>query len=200
LLEAVDARSQAVRIRDLTGSDTAVIVVPHVEAAMPDAGIIALSELGSFLKDLPASPRRREEATRPEPAATEPEKIVFASMPFRPQYEDVYWFAMTAAAQAIGATCVRVDCEDFDGDIALKIATDIEPSVAVIVDLSESNPDVLYEAGYARRHGTPCVQICSTPLQELPFNVRNVNTIHYRLGQIHALRDPMIRRLTAILD
>ena len=121
-------------------------------------------------------------------------------MPFKPQYEDVYWFAMAAAAEALNATCVRVDREDFDGDIPARIANDIESAIAVIADISESNPDVLYEVGYARKHGTPCVHICSTPLEELPFNVRNVNTLPYRLGQIHALREPLIKRLKVVAD
>lgn len=201
LLEAVDARSQAVRIRDLVGADTAVVVVPRIEAAIPDAGIVSFAELASYLRDLLASPPpSRTGPERPEPMPTENGRTVFASMPFNPQYEDVYWFAMAAAAEAIGATCIRVDREDFDGDIPAKIADDIESAIAVIADLSESNPDVLYEVGYARKHGTPCVQICSTPLENLPFNVRNTNTLPYRLGQIHALRDPLIKRLNAILD
>jgi hypothetical protein len=58
---------------------------------------------------------------------------------------------------------------------------------------------VLFEVGYARRHGCPCVQICSTPLEALPFNVRNVSTLQYASGRIHALREPLIARLRAVL-
>lgn len=199
LLEVVDARSQAARIRDLTGADAAIVVVPQIEAAIPDAGIVSLATLGTYLRDLLASPPRHFPAAsgRPEPIASNNGRTVFASMPFKPQYEDVYWFAMAAAAEAVGAVCVRVDREDFDGDIPERIANDIESAIAVIADLSESNPDVLYEVGYARKHGTPCVHICSTSLEELPFNVRNVNTLPYGLGQIHALREPLIKRLKA---
>jgi hypothetical protein len=202
LLEAVDARSQAVRIRDLTAADAAVVVVPRIETALPDAGIVGLADLRSHMRDLLASPPKSRSSApgRPEPATSNDGKTIFASMPFKPQYEDVYWFAMAAAAEAVGATCLRVDREDFDGDIPAKIASDIESAVAVIGDLSESNPDVLYEIGYARKQGTPCVHICSTPLENLPFNVRNVNTLSYRLGQIHALREPLIKRLKAVLD
>jgi hypothetical protein len=121
-------------------------------------------------------------------------------MPFAPEYEDVYWVAMRAAAEAVRATCVRVDREDFDGDIPATIKQYIEASIAVIADLSGSNPDVLYEVGYARRHGCPCVHICSTPLAELPFNVRNINTLTYGPGQTHELRAPLTERLKAVLE
>lgn len=202
LLDAVDARTQAARIRDLTASDAAVVVVPRMESALPDAGIVGLSDLSSYMRDLLASPPRLTRSSapeRPEPTSSGDGRTIFASMPFKPQYEDVYWFAMAAAAEAVGATCIRVDREDFDGDIPAKIVSNIESAAAVIGDLSESNPDVLYEIGYARKHGTPCVHICSTPLDDLPFNVRNVNTLPYRLGQIHALREPLIKRLKAVL-
>lgn len=201
LVEAVDARSQAARIRDLTHSDAAIVVVPQSEAAMPDAGIVGLSAFPSYLVGVLAATPQPSETTqaRPEPVRSETEKTIFASMPFKPEYEDVYWFAMAAAAETVGATCIRVDREDFDGDITTKIAGAIESAIAVIADLSESNPDVLYEVGYARKDGTPCVQICSSPLEKLPFNVRNVNTLRYQPGQIHTLREPLIKRLKAVL-
>jgi hypothetical protein len=202
LLEAVDARSQAAHLRELTGADDAVIVFPYVEKALPMVGIVGLTDLGAYLRKFTASSPSPRQATadRPEPRPRAEEKTVFASMPFAPQYEDVYWVAMTFAAEAIGATCVRVDREDFDDDIPKKIKDYIESSIAVIADLSESNSDVLYEVGYARRHGCPCVHVCSTPLDKLPFNVRNISTLKYKQGQTHELREPLSKRLKAVID
>jgi len=201
LLEAVDARSQAAQLRELTGADDAVIVFPQVDTALPMAGIVGFADLPDYLGRFIASPPDpRVSTSRPQPSEPVEKKTVFASMPFAPQYADVYWVAMTFAAESVGATCVRVDREDFDGDIPDKIKGYIESSNAVIADLSESNPDVLYELGYAKRHGCPCVQICSTPLEDLPFNVRNVNTLKYSQGQTYELRDPLSQRLRAVID
>ena len=72
-------------------------------------------------------------------------------------------------------------------------------SVAVIVDLSESKPNVLYEAGYAHAKGKATVHICSTDLTALPFDVRNWNTLSYKRGQTAHLREPLTRRLKAAL-
>jgi hypothetical protein len=201
LLEAVDARSQAAHLRELTGADDAVVVVPQLEKALPIAGLLGLADLTSYLRKFTLASRDPAQATgtRPEPQPTAEKRIVFASMPFAPQYQDVYWVAMTFAAEAVGATCVRVDREDFDDDIPHKIKRYIESSIAVIADLSDSNSDVLYELGYARRHGCPCVHICSTALDELPFNVRNVNTLQYKQGQTHELREPLTKRLQAVI-
>jgi nucleoside 2-deoxyribosyltransferase len=101
-------------------------------------------------------------------------------MPFKGEYDDVYWVAMTAAAQAVGAACVRIDREDFEGDIAAKIRDLIEKCDAVIADLSESNPSVLYEVGYAHALSRPCVPVCSTSLDNLPFDVRNLNGVRQK--------------------
>jgi hypothetical protein len=202
LLEAVDGLTQAVHLRELTGADDALVVFPEPTEALPSAaGVVGLAQLESYLRRLiaPSKPPRAHPPSRPSPSATASRRTVFASMPFKAHYDDVYWVAMTAGAEAVGASCVRVDRADFDGDIPSKIKELIESSIAVIADLSESNPDVLFEVGYARRHGCPCVQICSTSLEELPFNVRNISTLRYASGQIHALRQPLIDRLRAVL-
>ena len=47
----------------------------------------------------------------------------------------------------------------------------IRQSVGVIADLSEAKPNVLYEAGYAHALNKPCVHICSTSIEKLPFDV-----------------------------
>ena len=62
---------------------------------------------------------------------------------------------------------------EFAGDIVDEIRRLIEASIAVIIDLSEAKPNVLYEAGYVHALGKPTVHICSTPMSGLPFDVRN---------------------------
>jgi nucleoside 2-deoxyribosyltransferase len=92
-----------------------------------------------------------------------------------------------------------VDRKEFSGDIVEEIKRLIRGSAAVIVDLSEVKPNVLYEAGYAHALRKPVVHICSTPLSKLPFDVRNWNTIAYRRGQTALLREPLARRLKAVM-
>ena len=43
------------------------------------------------------------------------------------------------------------------------------------------------------------VHICSTPLADLPFNVRQLNTIHYEINQIHLLEEPLAECLQEIV-
>jgi len=127
-----------------------------------------------------------------------PKRKIFVVMPFSPEYEDVYHVAIAGAAEAIGAVCDRVDLAEFNGDIVKEIRSRIRMSIAVIADLSEAKPNVLYEIGFAQALGRPTVHICSTPLSELPFDVRNWNTLEYAKGQTHKLRDNLVKRLEAV--
>jgi hypothetical protein len=127
-------------------------------------------------------------------------KIIFAAMPFAHEYYDVYALAMEPAAEKVGAVCVRVDEEEFEEDIPTEIRRLIRLSIAVVADLSDSKPDVLYEVGYARAFNRKTVQICSTGLDDLPMTVRNRNTIRYSRTEIHKLKQKLERRLKKVLE
>ena len=43
------------------------------------------------------------------PAPKDVDRLVFAAMPFAPQYEDVFFLAMCYAAEQVGAVCDRVE-------------------------------------------------------------------------------------------
>jgi hypothetical protein len=126
--------------------------------------------------DRPLKPREPRARDTPDTERTE----IFAAMPFTSTYDDVYFIAMVHAAAGVNAVCRRIDQEDFDGDIVERIKHMIGSSSAVIVDLSESKPNVLYETGFAHALGLPTVHICSTPIADLPFDVRNWNTLRYQ--------------------
>jgi nucleoside 2-deoxyribosyltransferase len=120
-------------------------------------------------------------------------------MPFASEYDDVFFVAMTHAARSVNAACERIDKEDFVGDIVGEILRRVRGSAAVIADLSESRPNVLYEVGYAHALGIPTVHICSTPLEQLPFDVSHWNTIKYAKGQTVRLKAGLTRRLRTVL-
>jgi nucleoside 2-deoxyribosyltransferase len=111
-----------------------------------------------------------------------------------------YFVAMSFAAEQVGAACKRVDETEFTGDIVQEIKRLISESVAVIVDLSEGRANVLYETGYAHALEKPTVHICSTDFSQLPFDVRNWNTIKYNRGQTTLLKQPLAERLGKVIE
>lgn len=192
------AWSQVEAYKQATGADQAFLVIGELKKNFSNRGVVNVHGLIPALSDFFSKRTRRKR--RKEPLRQATERVVFAGMPFSREYDDTYFVAMAYAAEKVDASCKRVDKEEFIGDIVEEIKSLIRRSVAVIVDLSESKPNVLYEAGYAHALDKPTVHICSTPLSELPFNVRNWNTIEYQRGQTVALRYPLARRLQSVLE
>jgi len=125
---------------------------------------------------------------------------IFASMPFDPSYDDVFHVAIESAARQIGGRAVRVD-QLLHGDDAVRVTQrEIRSCRAVIADLSTSEPDVLYELGLAHAWGKPTVQICRTSYDDMPFMVRNRETILYQSGRTHLLGQHLARYLQSLLD
>jgi len=193
----VRAARQAQLFEQEIGVDGAYVVVKDLERSRPQTGVVMAKDLVSALrKDVSEA---KGEAKRQPPSLKSPGKIIFAAMPFSGDYEDVFFVAMAPAAEAVGAVCKRVDREEYAGNVVEKVRSTIRESIAVIADLSESRPNVLYEAGFAHALDKPTVHICSTPLKDLPFDVAQWNTIEYQKGQTHKLQSILTNRLRSIL-
>jgi len=171
-------------------------VIPGLKRNLPSKGVVTVDGLVPALMAEFQSTKARANPSE----VTKVEKLIFAAMPFAPQYEDVFFVAMSYAAEQVGAVCDRVDRREFQGNVVEEIHRMIRKSIAVIVDLSESKPNVLYEAGYAHALKKPCIHICSTSMDKLPFDVAQWKTTPYQAGQTHKLRKDLTQRLKAIVD
>jgi hypothetical protein len=192
------AQNQVKQYRQATNADLALIVMPQLKRNFLDEGVVNEEGLLALLQEwLSKNWVRIHRAPKSE--KPKKERIVFAAMPFDRKYDDTFFVAMSYAAKKIDAACRRVDKEEFTGDIVEEIERLICASIAVIVDLSESKENVLYEAGYAHALERPTVHICSTDLAHLPFDVRNWNTISYDLGGTVALRRKLATRLASVV-
>lgn len=190
-----EAGRQAQLFQDTTKVEGAFVVIPGLKRNLPSKGVVTLDGLVPALQGEMHKVKARGKA----PEAPRVDKLVFAAMPFAPEYEDVFFVAMTHAAEQVGAVCDRVDRREFQGNVVGEIHRLIRKASAVIVDLSEAKPNVLYEAGYAHALKKPCVHICSTPMDKLPFDVAQWKTTAYQRGQTHKLRDDLAQRLKAVL-
>jgi hypothetical protein len=199
------AAEQAARYQKLTGAARAFVVLPSLPPQLIKPGVVGISELASVLLAQPRTSPEEKKKGRAKRRARKTTKtrisapVIFVAMPFDEQYDDVFFVAVVPAAKDLNATCIRVDQEEFVGDIPSRIRKDIRRSSAVIVDLSGARPNVLYEAGFAHALGKPAVHICSTPIGQLPFDVSHNNTLVYSQGQTYRLKDKLLRRLEAVL-
>jgi hypothetical protein len=129
-----------------------------------------------------------------------PAFTVFAAMPFDPSFDDVFFVAIRRAVREVGGRAVRIDQTMHGGDAVMATRKQLQDCRAVIADVSTGEPDVLYELGLAHALGKPSIQICRTAHQDLPFMVRNHETLLYQAGRTHLLGEQLALYLRAVLS
>jgi hypothetical protein len=189
------------------GADRVLFAIKGLKSSEPTKGIVNVKDVARVVaheieldeRDMPNSAVSSWRNSVMKGNVKEQEsETVFAAMPFAPKYEDTFFGAMVPAAKSVDAVCVRVDQEKFQGDVVKEIFQLITNARAMIVDVSEPNPNVFLEAGYGLALKVPIVQISSAPTQKLPFDIRNFRTIKYVKGQTHKLVKPLADELQAI--
>jgi len=190
------AARQAQLFRRASGVKNSFVVVNDLHRSKPMDGVLAPSDVVKIIsQELETAQGNRAKKV---PELESPKHMIFAAMPFAEEYEDTY-VAMVGSAESVNAVCKRVDREEYVGNVLDKIESLIRESRAVVADLSESKPNVLYEAGFARGIGKPTISISSTAIKDLPFDVAQLSTIEYKKGQTNRLRTALTNRLRAIL-
>lgn len=125
----------------------------------------------------------------------EPKKRLFVAMPFSLEMEDRFFYGMQRAADETGFSCDRVDKDAFTGDILKRVKDGIDNSVAVVADLTTSNPNVYLEVGYAWGIQKPTILLIQD-VNELCFDVRGQRCLKY--SSIRSLEEVLTSELEAL--
>jgi len=194
------ARELASLYKELSSTDNAYVVIPRLanRDSDPENGVVAPDDLYELPEYLSTKSEDKQKSKLPQ-VQKAPQRIIFAAMPFAKGYDDTFEVGIQGACLELGYKAVRVDHQAFVGDIVSEIKALIKRSAAIIGDLSESRPNVLYEIGFADASRRKVVLICSTTMENIPFDVRNNRTIRYEKGQTTRLKSSLIRELRAIL-
>jgi hypothetical protein len=102
---------------------------------------------------------------------TNPKPFVFVLMPFKDEFKDVYHLAIRPACEAAGAYCERVDEQHFTENVIERIWNQIAKADIIISDMSEQNPNVFYETGYAHALGSRTILLTQSAA-DIPFDLR----------------------------
>lgn len=121
---------------------------------------------------------------------------VFVMMPFAYEFQDVY-DTIKAACEQVSAICERVDEQIFTGTIVERIYEAIAAADVVVSDLTNRNPNVYYETGYAHALGKPVV-LLSRGSADVPFDLRQYPLVVYQ--SLAELRKSLEVRLRVVLD
>jgi hypothetical protein len=119
--------------------------------------------------------------------------FAFVLMPFHSKYDDVYTIGIKEAAEKVGIVAERLDKQIFAEGMMERVYRQIEAADIIIAELSEKNPNVFYEVGYAHAKDKLCI-LQTNDAQDIPFDLRHRRHIVYN-GSLTYLRDELIKNL-----
>jgi hypothetical protein len=124
---------------------------------------------------------------------TTPKPFIFVLMPFKEEFSDIYELGIKAACEEAGAYCERVDEQIFVGGILERVYNQISKADLIVSDMSERNPNVFYETGYAHALGKQVI-LLTQRAEDIPFDLSHYPHIVYE-GKIAKLKTELERRI-----
>ena len=122
--------------------------------------------------------KARDERLRAAGYASDAKSHVFVAMPFRSELDDTYHYGIQNAVRAAGFLCERADLTTFVGDVMQWVQNRIRTSSLVVADLTDANPNIYLEVGYAWGCGVPVVLVTQAT-DHLKFDVRGQRCLVY---------------------
>lgn len=127
----------------------------------------------------------------------------FLIQPFNDVYNKRYAGVFAPAVRAAGLTPYRID-EDHSVIVPINdIEKKIEGAAICLADISEDNPNVWYELGYAIAAGKLVCLICSSKRGDnFPFDIRHRNIVRYSTDSpedFASLQSQITERVTALM-
>src|SRR6266436_829048 len=105
--------------------------------------------------------------------------FAFVVMPFAKEFEDKYVLGIKSAAEDAGMRVERLKDQIFYRQgMVERIHHQIEEADFIIGDMTEPNPNVFYEVGYARAKNKLCILLTDDP-DKLPFDLKYRRHIIY---------------------
>ena len=104
---------------------------------------------------------------------------IFVAMPFSDDMEDIYYYGIQRAVDVAGYDCYRSDKIAFIGDILQEIRLQVKKSVAVVADLTNANPNVYLEIGFAWGSKKPTILIMKQG-EKPKFDVQGQKCLTYK--------------------
>jgi len=110
--------------------------------------------------------------------SAKPKKFCFVLMPFDKEFNDIYQLGIKQSCIDAGAYCERVDEQIFSNSILDRIFNQISKADFVIADMTNRNPNVFYEVGYAHALGKTTILLTSNS-DDIPFDLKHFPHIIY---------------------
>lgn len=125
--------------------------------------------------------------------------VAFVLIPFNEKFKNIYEVGIKQTLLDLGMDCERVDEMEFNGGILEQIQASIQWADVIIADLTDRNPNVFYEVGYAHACGKRTIHLAQNAAN-LPFDIRHLHCIIYDKTDLMTLRWKLQKRVSAMLD
>jgi|SRR5690349_6545921 len=133
--------------------------------------------------------------------------ICFVIQPFTDTYNKRFDDLYKPAIEAAGMTAYRVDQDSAATVLVEAIEKNIKRSAVCLADITEDNPNVWYELGFAFAAGRPVVMACADERQKagkrFPFDIQHRAIVTYKTESprdFQAFQDSLTERLKAMLE
>lgn len=121
-------------------------------------------------------------------------KFVFVIMPFKHEFDDIYKLGIKAACNELDYYCERVDEQVYDGSMIERIYNQIRCADFIVADMSEKNPNVFFEVGYAFALEKRVILVTQYA-NDIPFDMKTYFHIIYKRNEIFQLQQNLINRI-----
>jgi hypothetical protein len=103
--------------------------------------------------------------------------ICFVLMPFGEPWSDEIYAVIKSSIESLGLQCLRGD--DLNGQIIIEdIWIKINQAGLIIADVTNKNPNVMYEVGIAHTVGRPTL-LLTQHIKEIPFDFTHLRHLEY---------------------
>ncbi len=123
--------------------------------------------------------------------------FAFVLMPFNKEFDDIYKLGIKSAVESLGMIVNRVDEQVFHREgILERIYNQIDVADFIIADMTDRNPNVFYEVGYAHAKKKVCILLTSRA-DDIPFDLKHHRHIVYN-NSISLLKNALIEDIKVI--
>jgi hypothetical protein len=125
-------------------------------------------------------------------------KFCFVLMPFDSEFDDIYTLGIKQSCIDAGTYCERVDEQIFNESILDRIYNQISKADIVIADVTNRNPNVFYEVGYAHALGKTTILLTKNA-DDIPFDLKHYPHIIYD-NKIIKIKEELTKKLIWCLE
>jgi hypothetical protein len=131
------------------------------------------------------------------PRQPDDKRPAFVAMPYRPKWSKPVEQTILASASKTNFKFEVSRNSEKPGLITNQIWNEIRRAEVVIADITDENPNVFYELGFAHALGKEVIML-SQSVSRRPFDISTARLLHYRVDDLRGLGKRLTRALSSV--